>query len=143
MFNKISNRLLILVSAISLGFSPCALAQNESSSILQDSLSDLTIVAGIGLGGAVLGLSTLSFTEEPKDHMKNILVGGAIGIIAGVGIVAWQHASRSKGIIESGSIESNEEFSTSRRVAWQRSQIKKTFQSQAKNIPSFNYNFSF
>ena len=143
MFNKISNKILILLSAITLSFSPCVLAQDGSSSILQDSLSDLTVVAGIGLGGAILGLSTLSFTEEPKDHMKNILVGGAIGIIAGVGIVAWQHAARSKGVIESGSIESSEEFSTSRRVAWQRAQIQKTFQSQAKNIPSFNYNFSF
>ncbi|PIK16521.1 hypothetical protein [Halobacteriovorax sp. JY17] len=142
MFNKISNRLLILLSAITLSFSPCAFAEGEAG-ILQESVGDLTTVAAIGLGGAVLGLSTLSFTKEPKDHLKNILVGGAIGIIAGVGIVAWQQATKSKGVIESGSIESAEEFSTARRVAWQKSEIEKTFLSQTKSIPSFNYNFSF
>lgn len=132
----------MLMSAFTLSFSPCVFAQEESG-ILKESISDLATVAGIGLGGAVLGLSTLSFTEEPRDHLKNILVGGAIGIIAGVGIVAWQQATKSKSVIESGSIESSEEFSTSRRIAWQKSQIQKTFQSQTKSIPSFSYNFSF
>lgn len=132
----------MLMSVLTLTISPCVSAQ-EDGGILRESVSDLATVAGIGLGGAVLGLSTLSFTEEPKDHLKNILVGGSIGIIAGVAVVAWRQATKSKSVIESGFIESSPEFSTSRRVAWQKSQIQKIFQSQTKAIPSFNYNFSF
>ncbi|ATH08796.1 hypothetical protein BIY24_12815 [Halobacteriovorax marinus] len=143
MFNKFNKMFLILMTAFSLSLAPSAMAQEGESSILQESVGDLTTVAAIGLGGAILGLSTLSFTEEPKDHLKNILVGGAIGIIAGVGIVAWQQATKSKGVIESHGMNSSEEFSTARRVAWQKSQIQKKFQSQAKSIPTFSYNFSF
>ena len=34
-----------------------------------------------GLGGAVLGLSTLSFIPEPQEHIGNIWMGMALGII--------------------------------------------------------------
>jgi hypothetical protein len=142
MFNKISNSFLIVVSAVTLSFSGSAFAQGESS-ILKESVSDLTTVAAIGAGGAILGLSTLSFTEEPKDHLKNILVGGAIGIIAGVGIVAWQQANKSKTVIESSSADLKPGFSTAHRVVWQNSQIKKKFLSHSKSTPSILYNFSF
>lgn len=144
MFNKFSNILLTLICSVSFAFSPCAFAQGEGADgILEESVGDLTTVAGMGLGGAVLGLSTLSFVDEPKDHLKNILVGGAIGIIAGVGIVAWQQATKSKGVIESQGMNVDENFSTARRVAWQKSENQKRFNKQTKSIPSFNYNFSF
>ncbi len=35
------------------------------------------------LGGAVLGISTLSFYETPQDHLSNVAIGGAIGILLG------------------------------------------------------------
>ena len=47
----------------------------------------------LGAFGAVLGLSTLSFTSQPSKHMKNILIGGALGIIAGVVYVAYDAAT--------------------------------------------------
>jgi hypothetical protein len=40
-----------------------------------------------GLGGAVLGLSTLSFYGEPQDHIGNIWLGLGIGAIAGTAYV--------------------------------------------------------
>ena len=36
-----------------------------------------------GLGGAVLGLSTLSFHGRPQDHLQNIAIGFALGVMAG------------------------------------------------------------
>lgn len=65
----------------------------QESDLASQSLNDFLIVAGAGLGGAVLGLSTLSFVEEPSEHTNNILVGGALGIIAGVIVVVYLKAT--------------------------------------------------
>jgi len=46
-----------------------------------------------GLGGAVLGLSTLSFYGRPQDKLANIAIGAAVGIIVGVIYTAYQMAS--------------------------------------------------
>lgn len=46
-----------------------------------------------GLGGAVLGLSTLSFYGEPQEHLNNISVGFAAGIIIGTGFAAYDAAA--------------------------------------------------
>lgn len=40
-----------------------------------------------GLGGAVLGLSTLSFYGQPEQHISNIYVGLAVGLLAGTSYV--------------------------------------------------------
>lgn len=36
------------------------------------------------IGGAVLGLSTLSFYGRPQEHTDNITLGAAIGFVAGL-----------------------------------------------------------
>ena len=46
-----------------------------------------------GLGGAVLGLSTLSFYGRPQDRLPNIGIGFALGIIAGTIIVTYKAAT--------------------------------------------------
>lgn len=43
-----------------------------------------------GLGGAVLGLSTLSFYGQPQDHLSNIYVGLGVGLMAGGGYVYYR-----------------------------------------------------
>ena len=75
--------------------------EGGTSNIITDSLSDLYTVSGVGLAGCVLGLSTLSFLDQPGENLKNIVTGGAIGVIVGVGIVAWGHAGKSKGLYDS------------------------------------------
>lgn len=35
------------------------------------------------LGGAVLGISTLSFYDRPQDHLANVAIGGTIGAMVG------------------------------------------------------------
>ena len=39
------------------------------------------------IGGAVLGLSTLSFYGEPQEHTNNITLGALLGFAGGVGYV--------------------------------------------------------
>ena len=73
-------------------------------------------VAGLGAFGAVLGLSTLSFVDEPGDHLKNIVTGGAIGIIIGVGLVAFNQATKSKDLYDENASLDN--FNHGSRVKW-------------------------
>lgn len=40
-----------------------------------------------GLGGAVLGLSTLSFYGQPQEHTGNIYTGLAVGLVLGTAYV--------------------------------------------------------
>lgn len=72
-----------------------SVAQDDVN-IVDNSLKDVMLVAATGVGGAVLGLSTLSFVEEPSEHLKNIVIGGALGVIAGVAIVAFKQATKSQ-----------------------------------------------
>lgn len=111
----------------------------ENSSIVEQSLQDAMIIGGTALGGAVLGLSTLSFVDEPSDHLKNVLVGGAVGIIVGVGLVAYMQANKSQTIYKQSSVDSLE-FETTQRVAWHQKE-----QSQTAPVPpaQVGYQFSF
>jgi hypothetical protein len=143
MFKSFRNLSIIFVTLMTMAFSPCAFAQDASDDIWQDSMSDLTLVGAMGLGGAILGLSTLSFVDEPKDHLKNILIGGAFGIIIGVGFVAWQQATKSQGKYEGTAFVPTADFGTTQRVAWQQAQIQKSFKKDAKSTPTFSYSFDF
>lgn len=98
----------------------------QAADIAEDSMKDLGVVLALGGAGAVLGLSTLSFIKVPSKSLRNILVGGAIGIILGVGVVAYSQASKSKGMYETSLIKlpsekylaRNKRFSTSFRSQW-------------------------
>ncbi|MEY4617464.1 MAG: hypothetical protein RJB66_2424 [Pseudomonadota bacterium] len=35
------------------------------------------------LGGAVLGISSLSFYDRPQDHLSNVALGGTLGAVLG------------------------------------------------------------
>ena len=100
---SLSKRLLtFLITAVILLNPMKSMAQDESGTstgILDESVQDLTVVLGSGVVGAVLGLSTLSFVDEPKDHFKNVAIGGAIGIVVGVGIVIFGQATKSQSIM--------------------------------------------
>ena len=89
-------QIMIFVTLILLVIQPTAtLAKDEApNGLVDDSIRDMSIVFGTGLAGAVLGLSTLSFVDEPSKHTKNIAVGGAIGIVIGVAAVVFYQASK-------------------------------------------------
>ena len=135
------HQFLAIIMSILLTFPAVTSAQTgERSSLVEESIVDMYIVAGAGLGGALLGLSTLSFMSEPSDHMKNILVGGALGVIGGVAVVAYSTANKGKDMYETGFIEDGD-FSTFRRVAWH----YKSFQSHfgKREFPQVSVDFTF
>jgi hypothetical protein len=53
----------------------------------------LATIVYAGLGGAILGLSTLSFYGRPQDKLSNIAIGFAIGVISGTSYVTYKAAS--------------------------------------------------
>lgn len=90
----------VIITAVILVNPLNGFAQDASStSVLDESLGDLTLVLGAGAFGAVLGLSTLSFVETPKDHLNNVAIGGALGVVLGVGYVVFSQATKSSAIV--------------------------------------------
>ncbi|MBX3017131.1 MAG: hypothetical protein KF767_04530 [Bdellovibrionaceae bacterium] len=85
--NKIPYK-LVLVMALLLAHLNTANAQGSSE--LQGVRRSVATVIFCGLGGAVLGLSTLSFYGRPQDHTGNIYAGLGAGLIAGVGYVMME-----------------------------------------------------
>jgi hypothetical protein len=69
--------------------------EEEQKTFAQESFDDVSLIAAAGLGGGIIGLSTLSFEKYPRQHLRHVLVGGSIGIIVGVAIVAWMKATKS------------------------------------------------
>ncbi|HLW56460.1 MAG TPA: hypothetical protein VKY27_03690 [Bacteriovoracaceae bacterium] len=100
----------------------------KADDLIKNTQNDILTVAAAGVGGAILGLSTLSFVDEPSKHLPNIWTGAAIGVIAGVVFVAVNSAQKN-----SEDLQSSRDFSTYERVAWHRSQenlvtpVKTTF----------------
>lgn len=54
------------------------------------------IVLFSGVGGGVLGLSTLSFYGEPQKHTSNVTMGALLGMATGLGYVIWESAQTPK-----------------------------------------------
>ena len=69
-------------------------AREDMDILIEDSKSDLMVVGAAGAAGGLLGLSTLSFVDEPTDNTKNILIGASLGIIAGVAWVGLMQAEK-------------------------------------------------
>lgn len=105
---KIRMTSLMVLASLMLTIVP-ANAQENTSSATAETLTDLYVVLGAGAAGAVLGLSTLSFAEEPTKNFKNVSMGAAIGIILGVGIVIYNQATKTQGSIYSTSMLKTEE----------------------------------
>jgi len=146
-----NKKLTILFSALSLFFvSTPAFSQAEGaggeSTYFEDSFRDVSIVGASAVGGAILGLSTLSFVETPGDHLKNIVVGAAIGIILGVGLVAYMAATKNKGAFEESALliqpDKDTQFATASRLQWHSS--KHSSYNQKQRDPSLvGYQFTF
>ena len=78
--------------------SQAALAQSQASPNSEVRTSggprrQLATILFAGLGGAVLGLSTLSFYGRPQDKLANIAIGFAGGVIIGTTYVTYRAAT--------------------------------------------------
>lgn len=143
-------KLTLMITALSLLFvSVPAYSQDGAGTnedYLEDSFRDISLIGATSLGGAILGLSTLSFVEEPGDHLKNIVVGAAVGIIFGVGMVAYMAATKNKSIYEDGTINlrpnKDLKFATTSRMRWHKSKHG-SYNQKAKGPTMLGYQFTF
>lgn len=114
---KFAYSLLIALSFV-LPHSAWAQDANSNDDIVANTQNDLLMVAGGGVVGAVLGLSTLSFYDKPSKHVSNIWTGAAVGIIGGVIVVALGHAQKTQEDLTAYSPKMTPEFSTAAREDW-------------------------
>lgn len=112
----IKNVLFVFLLTLSFAYVPSALAQQQKptgqSSFAGPKKQAATIILA-GLGGAVLGLSTLSFYGRPQDYLVNIAIGAAVGVIVGTVYVTYKAASQPEDFYGSRL----ESFSNSQRVS--------------------------
>jgi hypothetical protein len=110
---KTSMRLL-MAGLLSVSLNVSAQAQTSSSNpALSGFRKNFATIMFCGLGGAVLGLSTLSFYGKPEEHIGNISTGFAIGILGGVALATADTAQNSRRI-ESYSLH---DTGTGKRIA--------------------------
>jgi hypothetical protein len=81
--------------ALVLSLSATALAQQPTTEVRSTGgpRRQLATILFAGLGGAVLGLSTLSFYGRPQDKLANIAIGFAGGVIVGTTYVTYKAAT--------------------------------------------------
>ena len=136
--NMTLRRLISMIIVLVALANPLTASAQDAGGIVDDSLRDMSIVLGTGTAGAILGLSTLSFVDKPSEHLKNIAVGGAIGIVIGVGVVVFSQATKSS-ISSLTPHLSSEQYAMYSKKEFAKEKIAENF---FKN-PSFVYRFSF
>ncbi len=77
----------------SASFAQSSSPQEEKTKSVSGPRKQLATIIFAGLGGAVLGLSTLSFYGRPQDNLSNIAIGFAVGVITGTVIVTYRAAT--------------------------------------------------
>lgn len=146
------SRLVSLAFILNLIISTGAFGQagdDKDGGLLPDSKQDITVVVALAAGGAILGLSTLSFVERPKDHLKNIVVGGALGTIVGVGLVAYNQASKSKNLYNEGGEDRAQledafpKFDTFERYAYYDYHRASRLMKESSGHPFLHFTFNF
>lgn len=91
--------LFLVILTFNLSFAAYAQAPNQGSGQNQAGITtgprkQLATIVFAGLAGAILGLSTLSFYGRPQDHLSNIAVGFAVGIIIGTSYTTYLAATQ-------------------------------------------------
>ncbi len=130
--------LLVLIGSLLVGH---CWAQ-EKGSMLKNSGQDILMVTGCGVAGGILGLSTLSFVEKPGDHLNNIVVGGAIGLIVGVAAVAWFQATKSQsGYVDQAAV--GPKFNTDYRYSWHKGEHSRVLSRTGFRPTDVSYSFRF
>lgn len=86
---------IFLVLLCAFVFSQHSLAQTSTSAGMTGFRRGLATIMLSGLGGAILGLSTLSFYGDPQEHIGNIWTGLAIGALGGASYVIVQNQKNS------------------------------------------------
>lgn len=91
---RMGNSMRKIITVLLLVVSISTLAQAQVST-MNGFRRGFAIAAFAGIGGAVLGLSTLSFYGSPQEHTSNITTGFFLGVAGGLGYVVMESAQNS------------------------------------------------
>lgn len=140
--NQMKSLLTLIITAVIL-INPTqqVYAQDNTTQggVMDESLADLTLVLGSGAVGAILGLSTLSFVDKPKDKLENIAIGGALGIVVGVGMALFGQATKQTSVIAQSAPQDANSVESYARLDFSKQKIAESYLVQ----PTVGYNFSF
>lgn len=106
MARRLSVSVLSLLLIVAFALPARAQAVDENKSRLGGPRRQIALIIFAGLGGAILGLSTLSFYGRPQDRLSNIAIGFALGIIGGTVYVTYKAAAEPRSFYESGNLDS-------------------------------------
>lgn len=73
-----------ILLAVSLSLPAQAQMSVSDSGTYQNWRRNTAIVLFSGVGGGILGLSTLSFYGRPQEHTSNITTGALLGVLGGL-----------------------------------------------------------
>jgi len=77
---------------LALMFNQLSLAESTSAHTFK---RDIAYSLYGSMGGAILGLSSLSFYGNPQEHSGNVTTGAILGFLGGLGFALYQHSTRS------------------------------------------------
>ena len=116
-------------------------SDGDADKIFGEGLDDLTSILAWAATGSILGLSTLSFIDEPWESKKNILYGFSIGTVIGVAFVAYFHANRSSDEYYDRASIKGPGFSTDQRVSWHQDSFAQHNKSRLDQLFVWQTNF--
>lgn len=115
---------------------PTANGTEKSGKSSSGPRKQLATIVFAGLGGAVLGLSTLSFYGRPQDNLRNIAIGAAFGVIGGTILVTYKAATNPA-----------ELYGEQRRIEYELEATSKAGQAlvvaSSPSAPRFDFTFTF
>ncbi len=112
---------------------------------LSGTRKQIAIIIFSGLAGGILGLSTLSFYGRPQDHLSNIALGFAVGIISGTIYTSYKAATRPYETFDTNSASTGDlwyqsvPFNGDVSMAKSRAQLE----SNSVELPLFSYGWTF
>jgi hypothetical protein len=112
----------MLAVCLSLLANSMAYGQDQADNdVLQESMRDFKTVAFAAAGGALLGISTLSFDSHPSRNFRTVFfVGGSIGVGIGVAVVFYQQAMKSRSTLPQAELDDapSAYFNSRERLQW-------------------------
>jgi hypothetical protein len=88
--------LAAFASATLISWPQKSLADTQTQTSVTSFRRGVATVILCGVGGAVLGISTLSFYGDPQNHVSNITAGLVLGLIGGGTYLGMQASDASK-----------------------------------------------
>ena len=131
--------LLSLIIVFSTAFAQGQDSGGEDPSVIQKygPRRQISTIVYMGLAGAILGLSTLSFYGRPQDKLTNIPIGFGVGVVIGTVYMTYQAATNPNEFYREGRLDPNWQQKPMPPVAM----VSDQFRPPEK--PSFTYQWQF